>query len=284
MDKRLTPANARVAASHLKGQVETAHFTKGAARQLSVPVADLLTAPHGKRERQLLMGDAVTMYEDREGWAFVQSQKDGYVGYLLKIQLEDSLRPSHWVIAPATHLYSDADIKSHERTSLSFGAQVQVIDQTGEMLETQNGFLPHMHLAPLHWRFDDPVNVAMLFVGTPYLWGGNSRGGIDCSGLVQAACLACGISCPADSDMQMRDLGQKLPATEPLRRGDLVFWQGHVAMVVADNMLLHANAHHMAVAFEPIERAIERIKSAGDGPVLARKRLPKAPIKREKRP
>ena len=119
----------------------------------------------------------------------------------------------------------------------------------------------------------DPVAVAELFLGTHYLWGGNSRFGVDCSGLVQAGLLACGIACPGDSGDQERALGEDLPEDTPAKRGDLLFWKGHVAWVAGENLLLHANAYHMAVAFEPMDKAIARIISQGDGPVTSHKRL-----------
>jgi len=280
MDRRLIPANARVAALPLKGIVAAPSYSAGVERQLSVPVADLLSAPHGKRERQILMGERLTQYESREGWAFVQAKKDGYVGYLPSHQLEERPAPSHWVCSPATHVYSAPNLKSRERCSLSFGSQVLVSDDCGTFWETPDGFIPKPHVAPMEWRFEDPLYVASLFLGTPYLWGGNSRNGIDCSGLVQAACLACGISCPGDSDLQMAGLGNPLAADEKPRRGDLLFWKGHVALVFDAQTILHANGFHMAVQFEDLVQACERISAAGDGAVLAHKRLPSAPHKK----
>jgi len=138
-------------------------------------------------------------------------------------------------------------------------------------MEIEGGFfVPKPHIRPIERPFSDPVTVAQLFFGTPYLWGGNSAFGIDCSGLVQAAFLACGIDCPGDSDMQM---SMGAPASAPYRRGDLLLWKGHVALCVDDEVLIHANAHHMAVAYEPILRAIARIEAQGDGPVTAHRRM-----------
>lgn len=274
MDRRLTPANGRVAAAHLRGRVTAERFVKGEARRVCVPVADLLHAPHGRRERQVLLGDPLTVFERREGWAFVQSGKDGYVGYLRAGQFDDRSPPTHRVTAGATHVYPEPDFKRIERARLPFAAQVCVLGDAGpRFLETEDGFVPRAHLAPLDWHFSDPVAVAALFLGTPYLWGGNSRDGIDCSGLVQAACLACGMACPADSDQQEVMLGQPLLANATLQPGDLLFWKGHVAMVVAENRIVHANAHHMAVAMEPLGVAVARIAAQGDGALRARRRL-----------
>ena len=273
-DPRLTPANPRVAHVSLRGQVTADRFTEGDARQVTVPVADLLHAPGGRRERQLLMGDGVTCLEDRNGWAFVQAARDGFVGYLRSDQLgQDEDPPTHRVTARATHLYPTPDFRSHELAMLSHGARLAVLGQKGRFAETPQGYVPAPHLTPLDMLADDPVAVADLFLGTPYLWGGNSALGIDCSGLVQAGCLACGIACPGDSDLQETALGADLPEDAPLQRGDLLFWKGHVAWVADPDTLLHANAFHMAVVHEPLTQAIPRIAAQGDGPVTARKRL-----------
>lgn len=270
-DRRLIPANARVAASHLRGKVEAPRYESGMARLVSVPVADLLHAPGGRRERQLLMGAAVTVYDIHEGHAFVQAKRDGYVGYLPETALGGGCT-THRLTVRASHLYTRADLKSPEICGLSLGSRVQVLREAGRFAETPYGFIPRPHLAPLEERAIDPVAVAGQFLGTPYLWGGNSAFGLDCSGLVQEACIACGIACPGDSDLQEAALGTALPEAAPLRRGDLLFWKGHVAWVSAPDMLLHANAHHMAVAYEPLVEAIRRIE-AGEGPVTSRRRV-----------
>lgn len=274
MDRRLTPANARVAAVHLRGKVEAPRYVQGTEKMVAVALADLLSAPHGRRERQLLLGERVQLFEERAGWAFVQAEKDGYVGYLRVEQLEERRPATHWVIARASHLYTEPDFKSHERVCLSMGSQFRVIAEAGRFYETPLGYVPKPHLAPLAKLARDPVEVAERYLGVPYLWGGNSIWGIDCSGLVQAACYGCGIACPGDSDMQQADLGRPLAEDARLRRGDLLFWKGHVALVAGRGRLIHANAHHMAVACEDLDAAIARIAEQGDGPVTARRRLP----------
>ncbi|MDF1670767.1 MAG: NlpC/P60 family protein [Roseovarius sp.] len=275
-DPRLTPANGRVAAVHLRDRVKADIYVDGTPMRVCVPLADLLRAPLGARDRQLLLGEDVTCYEQHDGWAFVQSAKDGYVGYLpvTELTLQDADdTPNHRVIARTTHVYPKANFKTRELSSVSHGSRVNVLADHGRFAQTPLGFIPTAHLAPLTQVESDPVRVAETFLGTPYLWGGNSGFGLDCSALVQAACLACGLPCPGDSDMQETELGTHLPRDAALQRGDLLFWTGHVAWVADPGTLLHANAFHMAVAHEPLQDAIQRIEAQGDGPVTARKRL-----------
>jgi cell wall-associated NlpC family hydrolase len=274
MDPRLTPFNGRVAHASLRGQVEAERFTEGTDARLAVPLADLAAKPGGARARQLLMGAQFLVLERRDGWAFGQAGRDGHVGWLEAGALEGWSAPTHWVAAPATHLYLAPDIKRREVTALSLGARLRIVAETGTMAETDAGlYVPRVHIRPLGDWAADPVAVAESLVGTPYLWGGDSRAGIDCSGLVQAALLACGRCCPPDSDLQAGALGQPVPAGAPLRRGDLVFWAGHVGWMTDAGHLLHANAHHMAVAREPLARAEARIEAAGGGAVTVRRRL-----------
>ncbi len=268
-DPRLTPANARVAAAHLPDPAPGLIRVTGERRQVARPLADLLRAPAGARERQLLFGDTVTVYEDRDGWSFVQAYRDGHVGYLRSDTLAAPLVPTDWVSAPSTHVYARADIKSPDLMPLSFGARITALSRAGGFVETADGFIPAQHVSPLGTLLPDPVETAALFLGTPYLWGGNSRFGIDCSGLVQGALLAAGIACPGDSDLQQQALGAALPAgTEP-ERNDLIFWRGHVAWVVDARTILHANAFRMAVAYESLTGALQRIKAQGGGPMTA---------------
>lgn len=237
------------------------------------PVVDLLRAPDGPRERQVLYGESVNILSREGSWARIRAAKDGYEGHVATGDLAAPIEATHWVSAPATHAYEAADFKSRDLCTLSFGSRVRVSAETDRFAETELGHIPIRHLTPVGTHQHDPVTVAEGFLGTPYLWGGNSRFGIDCSGLVQAALLACGISCPGDSGPQERRLGSALPAGSDYRRGDLLFWKGHVALVRDPEHILHANAHDMAVVIEPLEAAIARIAAQGDGPVTAHKRL-----------
>ena len=270
MDRRLTPSNGRVAAMHLAGQVDADRYLEGWPMRVVAEVADLRASPNGARDRQLLLGAAVTVFERHVGWAFVRAV-DGYVGYVEETDLADPLDPTHFVATIATHAYAQEDLKSPDQHSLPFGARVTVVDERRKFFETNIGFVPKSHLREISRPFTDPATVAQLHFGVPYLWGGNSSRGIDCSGLITAALTACDRPCPADSDMQRAELGQAFD--EPYQRGDLIFWDGHVGMMVDEITLIHANAHHMATAYEPIERAILRIAAQDGGPVLARKRL-----------
>lgn len=263
-DPRQTPANGRVAHVSLKGQVPAERYVTGEWARVAVPLADLLRRPDGPRERQFPMGARVLVLERGPRFAFAQRERDGYCGYLALGALGADHAPTHWVAAPATHLWAMPAMKQRELGSLSLGAELAIRAKHDRFLETVDGlFVPRPHLLPLSERLTDPAHVAEMFLGTPYLWGGNSRAGIDCSGLVQAALWACGIPCPGDSDQQFAALGR--PVSGEIRRGDLLFWRGHVAMATGPDRLIHANAHRMAVTHEAIDAAKERI-AAADGP------------------
>lgn len=272
-DRRLTPANGRTAALYLKGIVPADSYTAGTVQTVTQPVTDLCAAPAGARDRQLLLGAAVTTFDTRDGWSFVQAKADNYVGYVRADALGAASTPTHRVGTLATHAYATESFKSPDLLALPFGTALTVTAERAKFWETPQGYIPKKHLRPLDRPFTDPATIAQLHYGVPYLWGGNSTYGIDCSGLVQAALLACNIPCAADSDMQQSGLGTDIPDDAPLQRGDLMFWKGHIGMMVDDETLIHANAHHMAVAYEPIANAILRIKAQGDGEVTARKRL-----------
>ncbi len=278
-DRRRLHSNGHVAEASLLGQVDADLFVEGEDRQVVVPVAPILTVPGGARARELVYGEGLRLLEVRGGWAFGYALRDGYAGYVAAAQLAVPAAPTtHVVRTRMTYALGQPDFKAHTvHLGLSLGARVTVTGRQGKWagIVTPEGsmYVPGAHLRPADAVENDPVAVAARLLGTPYVWGGNSALGIDCSGLVQMGCLACGIDCPGDSDMQLDELGQTLPPDAPLRRGDLLFWKGHVAWVADDETLLHANAHHMAVAYEPTDQAIARIEAQGDGPVTARKRL-----------
>jgi len=271
-DRRTYPANVRVAHESLRGQIEGVTFKIGDKRSICAAVADLLASPDGDRDRQRMKGEPVTVLDTEGDWSFVICE-DGYVGYVHVADIGIVQDVTHRVATLATHGYADDDMKSPDIAHLPFGARLRVTDERRKFFETPFGFIPKKHLRPLDRPFQDPVTIAQLHFNVPYLWGGNSTLGIDCSGLIQAALTACNIPCPGDSDMQCDQLGTDIPEGAPLQRGDIIFWKGHVGMMVDDSTLIHANAHHMACRYEPIDQATLRINAQGDGPVTARKRL-----------
>ncbi|WP_127114700.1 C40 family peptidase [Shimia sediminis] len=269
MDRRFLPANDRVAHSGLEGAVQSPVFTDGTLWRICVPVADLLSGPGQSRDKQLRFGQGFTVLEFHQGWAFGFDPVDDYAGYIKADYLTQNQWPTHRVRTRATHAYTSPDFKSQDLMFLSFFSELCVDQVEGGFAKTPAGWVPDRHLAPLSWVAEDPVAIAEMCLGSPYLWGGDSACGIDCSGLVQLAFHAAGRACPRDSDLQEASFPD---ATGGYARGDLLFWKGHVALVVDAETLIHANAHHMAVVHENIETAIARIEKQGDGPVTSHKR------------
>lgn len=267
LDPRLHPYRPDLAAEHLRGQVEAARFVAGTPYEVIEPIADLRRAPvpDAPLDTQALMGERVTVYETtEEGWAWGQLGNDGYVGWLsANALIAPGPAPTHHVAALRTLAFPGPDIKLPPLLGLPLGARVSIVKADERFAVTASGlYLPAVHLTTLDAAEPDYVTVAEKFLGTPYLWGGRTSLGIDCSGLVQVALAAAGLPCPRDSDLQEQALGSRL-AFSDLRRGDLIFWKGHVAIACDGDTLIHANAHHMAVAVEPVAEALARIKKMG---------------------
>lgn len=276
MDRRITPFSGRFAHVSLQGRSdpELAHavFVEGEAARITSPLTFLHAKPDGAIDRQLIFGDEVTVIDRNGAQAYVTAAKDGYCGWIHVAALGAPRAPSHRIRHPATHLYPAAKVQAVALHPLYLNARITVIAETDGWSETPDGFVPTAHLAALADHAPDPVGVAETLLHAPYLWGGNSVAGVDCSGLVQLSLLAAGQGCPGDSDLQ-KALGTQVPAGTALRRGDLLFWKGHVAWVAAPDTILHANGHSMDVRFERLEAAISRIRAQGGGEVTARRRL-----------
>jgi cell wall-associated NlpC family hydrolase len=278
-DPRLTPARGDIAAKYLEGKVSAERFVAGEAFEIAHALAPLREAPRSDAAllTQALKGERVTIYDrNTEGFAWGQLNGDGYVGWLPDAALaRPSAAPTHKVTALRTFAFPGPSIKLPPLETLPLGARLTITREDGMFAVTREGWhLPRRHLGGIDAIEDDFVTVAERFVGTPYLWGGKSSLGIDCSGLVQVALTAAGTGCPRDSDMQQDGLGRELSAAEArkLQRGDLIFWKGHVAIVRDATTIVHANAHHMATVIEHAREAIARIKAAGSD-VVAIKRL-----------
>jgi cell wall-associated NlpC family hydrolase len=269
-DRRLLVANGRVAAMNLAGTVKADNYVIGWSMMVCRSVADLRRAPDGARDRQVLLGAIVNVFEDRNGWSFVQLA-NGYVGYVQSGHLAAPQNATHFVGTMATHAYLEGDFRSEPQAALPFGARVTVVDERREFYETTTGFVPKKHLRNVDRPFRDPTNVAQIHFGVPYLWGGDSTRGIDCSGLIAASLTACGITCPGDSDLQCDVIGTDVLGD--LQRGDIVFWQGHVGMMVDGDTLLHASATPMATVYEPLAKVIARVEFQGHGQPLGRRRI-----------
>jgi len=277
-DRRLTPARPDVAAEYLRGQVEAERLAAPMACRVRDDEVGLRARPDcgAAFETMLLFGEPFDVYDRADGWAWGQSGLDGYVGYLSDRALEPApaAPPTHMVRTLGGQLYPVPELKTPPTGTLPFAARVVVGDHREGYCQLDGGlWMPAQQLRPMGEPEPDWVAVAERFAGVPYVWGGRSSSGLDCSALIQLALQAAGAVCPRDSDMQEQALGTTLADGATPGRGDLIFWRRHVGIMLDATTLLHANAHHMAVATEPLGPAVSRIMATGGGAVTRRVRL-----------
>ncbi|MFA7414047.1 MAG: NlpC/P60 family protein [Rhizobium sp.] len=267
LDRRLNAYRDDLADEVLEGEVEARRFVAGHPARIAVPVVALRARPDLATgiDTELLLGEEVTVFERADRWAWVKAASDGYVGYLPETALGEPLpAPTHHVTVPRTFLYPGADLRFPASTALSMGSRVTVTGEaetrgTRYFLLSDGRAVIASHCLPIGtYAGKDYVAIAARFLETPYLWGGRSGFGIDCSGLVQLSLLMTGQAAPRDTDMQAAGLGAEIDRAE-LMRGDLVFWKGHVGIMEDEKTLLHANGHTMTVAREDFEAAVKRI-------------------------
>ena len=276
LDKRVTPHRPDLAAAHLEGQVNAKRFVEGRAAQVSRGVTGLHAAPtdtSGLRT-QLLFGEGFTIYEDKHGWVWGQAALDGYVGYAKAEHFTVPATATHRVIALSTPLLAAPDVKKGARDMLPLNAKVALAQEDGRFARLANGaYVFAGHLAAIDAGAPDWVAVAERFVGVPYLWGGKTAAGIDCSGLVQTALEAGGITGPARYRHDGGLARDRDSLDADLKRGDLVFWKGHIGLMLDGARIIHANGHFMQVSIEPLATVRARTLEGENTPVRAIKRL-----------
>jgi len=279
LDRRLTPARADRAAAALRGRVEAASFVEARLRGVIEAVAPLrrAPAPDAPLETEALYGEAVAVYDESQGWAWVQLLRDSYVGYLPASALGAPTAATHRLAALRSFAYPGPSIKTPPALALSLGAQLAVKSHQGEFFVTGDGLhLYAQHLAAIDAFEPDFVAVAERFLEAPYLWGGRTSVGLDCSGLVQSALAAAGVKAPRDADMMEAGLGAPVAFDESLSglaRGDLIFWKGHVGVMQDARTLLHASGWHMKVVSERLRVTCGRINEKAGGPITSIRRL-----------
>jgi cell wall-associated NlpC family hydrolase len=265
LDKRLNAFRPDLADARLQGRVTADRFVAGLPGQMNDVVASIHKEPSESAMQisQALPGELLSVFEQKDGWSWVQMAADGYVGYIRSGAVLHGGTPStHVVHVPSTHSYPEPSIKSQPAHWLPMLSEIRATGDDGNFLILANGrYVVKQHARPIDVHDEDPAAVAERFLHVPYYWGGKTQAGLDCSGLVQIALRACGIAAPRDSDMQEQTLGRALPerGSNHLRRNDLVFWKGHVGIMVDEQMLLHANGHHMMTVKEPLALARQRI-------------------------
>ena len=278
LDRRLNAFRTDLAEKRLEGQVAALRFVEGRPARVIAATAAMRPQPSPTSgiDTELLFGEPVSVLDRADGWAWVKSGVDNYVGYVEETALgEPGSEPTHWVTAQRTFVYSEPDMKRPTVRALSMGSRLAV---TGEAetrgtryLLVDGGAVIAKHVADVDVPpADDFVDVATRFLGAPYLWGGRSGFGLDCSGLVQLSMMMTGHAVLRDTDMQRASIGTEVGRDE-LKRGDLVFWKGHVAIMVDADMMIHSSGFTMDVSHEGLNDAIMRIEPMYGLPLLYRR-------------
>lgn len=283
LDRRLHAFRPGLAEASLEGKVAASNFAKGERYRIgasSVPVRPS-PRPSASLDTEFLFGEDIIVFDRKDGWAWAKSECDGYVGYLPSggiFPSDNCQEPTHRISALRTFLFPEPSLKVPPVQLLHHGSRLQIVDTSGKYSALHDGgFVYTHHIRALNDFDTDPVETARRYMYTPYLWGGRSSVGLDCSALVQLAWQACGIPCPRDSDMQQADFGKQIPFDGDegvLNRGDLVFWKGHVGIWINSQQFLHANASDMCVREKPFKAVADHIDTMGEGPVLSVRRPP----------